>query len=364
MKTSRTNHWIGLLAVLAGLNAHAATGTLSGPFAHDNLQIFLVQGDSQLEQRRYATLSEALEKGIVTVKETGNVNELGIENLSKGTTVFLNAGDIVKGGRQDRTLQDDLVLLPQSGLLPLAAFCVEHGRWTQRGGENAAAFSANSKVLASRNMKIASRYCNNQSDVWSGVAEQQARLNENVSRLSGKTVDTRSEASQSSLQLTLENKDLDAVQKRYLDRLRNIMDGKTDVIGFAYAINGEVNSAEVYNNKNLFRALWPKLLEAAVTEAIAEYRPGRQFHPATAVDVKALFETAVSGKVTERSPCKSTRVKTYATPTSLMFETLDMDAGSVWIHKSFINQGTDKVVVPLDSNSGPNQQVIVPGTSQ
>jgi hypothetical protein len=343
--------------MLAALNTHAATGTLSGPFAHDNLQVFLVHGDSQLEPRRYATLSEALEKGWVVVKETGNVNELGIENQSKGTTVFLNAGDIVKGGRQDRTLQDDLVLAPQSGLLPLAAFCVEHGRWTQRAGENAAAFSANNKVLASRSLKIASRYGNNQSDVWSGVAEQQAKLNDNVSRLAGKTVDTRSAASQSSLQLTLENKDLDAVKKRYLDQLRAIMDGKTDVIGFAYAINGEVNSAEVYNNKNLFRALWPKLLDAAVTEAITEYRPGRQFHPATAQDVRAMFETALSGKVTERSPCQSTRVKTTATPTTLLFETLDLDAGGVWIHKSFINQGTDKVVVPLDSNSGLSQPI-------
>jgi hypothetical protein len=77
------------------------------------------------------------------------------------------------------------------------------------------------------------------------VAEQQTKLNENVSRLAGRNVDTRSAASDSILQLTLENKDLDAVKRRYLDKLSPILNGQTDVIGFVYAINGEINSAEV-----------------------------------------------------------------------------------------------------------------------
>src|SRR5260370_36835972 len=115
------------------LPAHAKVGTLSGPFIHNNLQVFLIHGDTQLEQRRYATLSEALEKKLVVIKETGNVQELTIENLSKDLTVFLNAVDIVKGGRQDRTVRDDRILTSQSGRVPFATFCVEHGRWTGRG---------------------------------------------------------------------------------------------------------------------------------------------------------------------------------------------------------------------------------------
>lgn len=133
-------NFISMAAVSATLSARAAVGTISGPSAHGNLQIFLVHGETQLESRRYATLSEAMEKGMVEVKETGSVQELTVENLSKGTTVFLNAGDIVKGGRQDRTVRDDLVLPPRSGQVALATFCVEHGRWSKRGEENAAAF--------------------------------------------------------------------------------------------------------------------------------------------------------------------------------------------------------------------------------
>ena len=352
----RNKYSLGLALALIAASAHAAVGTLSGPFNHRNLQIFLVHGDTQLEERHYATLSEALEKGIVVVKETGNVQELTIENRSKTLTVFLNAGDIVKGGRQDRTVRDDLILPPLSGRVPLGTFCVEHGRWTGRGSESSSSFSANTKVLSSRDLKMAARYGQNQGEVWNGVAEQQSKLNDNVSRLSGKSVETRSSDSASSLQLTLENKDLDQVKRQYLDKFQPLMDGKTDVIGFVYIINGEINSAEVYNNKALFRALWPKLLDSAVTEAIAECSSDKPFELVASSMVKGFFETAVSGSVKEYTVWKSTKVKTCTTANTLLFETLDTDADSVWVHKSFIKRAQEKegVTVPLDRDSRSN----------
>jgi ARG/rhodanese/phosphatase superfamily protein len=348
MKHILTKTIIGISLAAASLNAGAAVGKISGPFGHKNLQVFLVYGESRLEELHYATLSEALTGGLVVVKETGNVQELTVENVSKDTTVFLNAGDILKGGRQDRTVRDDLILPPRSGAVPLASFCVEHGRWTKRGEENAAGFSLNNKVLSSRKLKMAARYGLNQGEVWAGVAEQQLKLNDNVSRLAGKNVDTRGAQSSSSLQLTLENQDLDSVRKQYFDKLERILDGKTDVIGFVYAINGEINSAEVYNNKNLFRALWPKLLDAAVTEAITECPKDGQSARAEAAQAKSLFETALSGSVKERTVWKTTLVKTYTTPTTVLFETLDLTAGRAWIHKSFINKEKETMTVPLD----------------
>jgi hypothetical protein len=341
---------LALAVTTTALSSPAAVGTVSGPFTFRNLQIFLVHGDTRLEDRHYSTLSEALAKGLVEVRETGSVNELVIVNRSK-ELVFLNAGDIVKGGRQDRTVKDDLILPPHSGEVPLAAFCVEHGRWTGRGQEKAEVFSSNSNILSTRKQKLASRYESNQSEVWSDVAQQQMLLNSNVGLLAGKNVDVRSPASQSSLQLTLENKDLSSVKKQYLDKLEPILNGQTDIIGFVYAINGESNTAEVYDNKNLFRALWAKLLDSAITEAITEYRDGPQPPAAQMADVKAFFETAVTGSISERSLNKATSVRTYTTPTTVLFETMDLDAGNIWLHKSFINKGQEKVVVPLDRDS-------------
>ena len=63
------------------------------------------------------TLDEALGNGSVKVVETGEVNELKIENTG-GEPVFIQSGDIVKGGRQDRTLTTSLILPPHSGEIP------------------------------------------------------------------------------------------------------------------------------------------------------------------------------------------------------------------------------------------------------
>src|SRR5574340_490029 len=123
-----------LAALAAGsIPTWAATLRLSGPYVHDNLSIYLVHGQDRV-QKNYLTLAEAIEQRKVVVHETGHVNQLQVENLSR-QDVYIQSGEIVKGGKQDRVLSDDIILPPTSGKVDVKAFCVEHGRWTQRGGE-------------------------------------------------------------------------------------------------------------------------------------------------------------------------------------------------------------------------------------
>jgi hypothetical protein len=55
----------------------------------------------------------------VRVEETGSVNELKIENLGD-EDVYIQSGDIVKGGRQDRALTVSFILPKKSGAVPEA----------------------------------------------------------------------------------------------------------------------------------------------------------------------------------------------------------------------------------------------------
>ena len=126
---------------------------VTGPVIHENLAIYLVHGKSAAGPVPL-TLDEALGKRIVKVHETGNVNELQIENLGSDE-VFVQSGDIVKGGKQDRVLTVSLVLPPRSGRIPIASFCVEQGRWAARGKEDAKTFATASAVVPSREAKIA-----------------------------------------------------------------------------------------------------------------------------------------------------------------------------------------------------------------
>src|SRR5262250_1278727 len=82
----------------------AADYTISGPYTHDNLTIFLLHGRDTLSGKPLLTLQEALEQKKVVVHETKEVNKLSVENLSANAEIYIQAGDIVKGGQQDRIL--------------------------------------------------------------------------------------------------------------------------------------------------------------------------------------------------------------------------------------------------------------------
>ena len=107
-------------AVLAALGAGGspvlaqAEQRISGPHVHHNLAIYLIHGRSAAGAVPLI-LAEALAKGSVQVAETGQVNELKIENTG-AEEVFIQAGDMVKGGRQDRVLTVSLLLPPRSGV--------------------------------------------------------------------------------------------------------------------------------------------------------------------------------------------------------------------------------------------------------
>src|SRR5438552_2906574 len=119
--------------LLAFMTAAGDNLQVTGPFTHENLSIYLVRGKPGAKTK-LLPLQEAMAQKKVAVYETGNVSQLSIENLS-GEDVYVQSGDIVKGGRQDRVLTTDFVLPAHSGKLPISSFCVEQGRWTKRGAE-------------------------------------------------------------------------------------------------------------------------------------------------------------------------------------------------------------------------------------
>src|SRR5215467_8356302 len=148
---------------------------------------------------------------------------------------------IVKGGQQDRVISKDMVLPPYSGKLPISSFCVERGRWTKRGNEDVQQFNASNMMVPSKALKAAGRDEKDQQKVWAEVARAQTGLSAGVAGGVGGVAETvMVSASRTSMQLALENKKVTAATEAYLKKLSNIVDGKSDVVGYAYAINGKV----------------------------------------------------------------------------------------------------------------------------
>ncbi len=287
---------------------------ISGPFTHDNLTIFFLHGEDQIKGKKILTLDEALEQKKVVVHETKNVQQLSIENIS-GTEVFLQAGDIVKGGQQDRVIAYDMLIQPKSGKVPLASFCVEAGRWTKRGAESAAQFSSSKNAIVGNDLKLAARAVKDQGKVWENVGEAQKKLMDNLK------AEVRAAASKSSLQLTLENKKVLEAMKVHMKKLQGSLDKQTDIIGYAVAINGKVNNADVYANADLFRKLWPKLLCCSAIEAVAEKKEKLKIEPIKPEAVTAFLADATKGKKSEKQLGKEYKEYTCTSDKCVLFET-------------------------------------------
>jgi hypothetical protein len=323
MKTSHlASRGFLLVAFLAHISvaglAHAESEKITGPTVQGNLAIYLIRGSDRPNAKTYLTLQEALAQKKAVVRETGNVNELTIENTSQDADIYIQAGDIVKGGQQDRTLGNDFVLEPKAKL-PISAFCVEHGRWSKRGKESVQQFESCNDQVASKDLKMAVKSRKAQGEVWKNVAESQAKLSGNVG------APVAAPESASSLQLSLENDRVKASTDSYIAALGKAIDDAPDAIGFAFAINGKINSVDAYSSHELFKKMWPKLLKAAAVEAVAELQKGKNFEAPTTAQVEATISAAQTGQSSEEKPSKRIKEITRDNKDSVLFETKDQD---------------------------------------
>ena len=287
----------------AGDAAAAGAATAEGPFVGGNLAVYLIRdGRRPAAGHPYLTLKDGLAGGTVVVHEVAEVNQLEVENRSDGD-VFLQAGEIVKGGQQDRTLARDLIVSAHSGRVPIDAHCVEHGRWSQRGTEAVAQFNSSDDTLASKELRRAN-YAADQQGVWDNVARARQQLAANVPAAEPTTqpaavatadrpapggggggrqsLFSNSDSAErvggsasTSLQMAMEDKGVRAALAATLKRLPPLPAADADVVGYAFAVNGKLDGGDVYASHALFARLFPKLLNAAAVEAVIDQPAGR-----------------------------------------------------------------------------------------
>ncbi len=304
---------------------------VSSAHTYKNLTIFLIHGKDERSGKNVLTLQEAMEMKVLRVYETSDVNELEVENISKHYDVFIQSGDIVKGGKQDRVLSVSIMVRARSGRVSISAFCVESGRWERRKGEEVGQFSSSNDRLVTRDLKLAANKSASQQEVWAKVDEAQKRLSSNV----GGSVAAPKSAT--SLQLSLENGKVTATSAEYIRNLQNIIAGKNDVIGYAFAINGKLNSADIYSSNALFKKLWGKMLRATTIEAVAEANGRSVGAPAKPADVSAFLTDSDKAKAEEKRASGGARVITREDKENVMFESRGRDRNEI-VHRSYVKK--------------------------
>jgi hypothetical protein len=319
------------MCVSTGVSAQTNGYRVSDPISYKNLSIFLIHGKDENSKGNILTLQEAMEQKLFVVYETAEVNELEVENLSKEFDVFIQSGDIVKGGRQDRVLAVSIIIPARSGRVSIQAFCVESGRWTKRGNEDTSKFNSSNDRIVTKELKLAANSARSQAEVWDKVSDAQSRLSKNV----GESVN--SDQSASSLQLSLENREVAASVDAYIKQLSGAVDGKSDVIGYAFSINGRINSADIYVSNALFKKVWMKMLKAAATEAVAESKSVRLAEPVKAGAVGQFLDDAEKASAKEESVGSGAKLITKEDKDNVVFEARDENSKAI-IHRSYVKK--------------------------
>ena len=298
------------------------------PIQHANMLIFPITSRTAKDDDRFITLDEGLKAGTVEIMEigadgqampraaangngpanptpgnpvagnstgtqqnrqgraepSGDVNHLMVLNRSQ-KSLYLMPGEIVVGGKQDRAVGQEFVIAPSDKPTKISVFCVEHGRWHGRSASetatllNSASNNADSSVAISggalnvtkageeasggkfagtvgtigKGGRVAVQADKSQRIVWEKVMESnKAAGNE-----------TSSGAFTSNYASPETAKRLEP----YLTAFSKPVADQTQVIGVIVAINGKVETMDVYESTPLFRRLWPKLLKSYAFDA-------------------------------------------------------------------------------------------------
>jgi hypothetical protein len=237
---------------------------ITGPHTYENLSVYLIHSREH-DERNFITLDQGLKAGVVKVSEKvdPSVRELQIDNQSDDY-LFLQEGDRLKGGQQDRTIFASLVIPPHSGPMPLPAFCIERSRWQVSDRGKSFGDTAN-LALAPKAVRQACKVSNDQGEVWATVQRQKE-----VAQAHLRVANTNS-----SLNETLDSPAVRILSDEFANALSGVLTDQDDVVGVAIAINGKIEEVNIYPNRGLLGKLYPRLLQSYALEATLQKDKGR-----------------------------------------------------------------------------------------
>lgn len=230
--------------------------SLGEPVSYRNLRIYPLLAENQ-NDRAYEPIDRAIERGDLEVHEkgSGEVNTVKVRN-NGSSQVFGMAGDMIVGARQDRMLQQDVLIPPNSGWIELDVFCTEHGRWTDQTRE----FGTNNRVVPGALRATASQ-TQSQSEVWAGVAEAKSVL--------------KTEAGGTALRGVFDDSKVQEQAQAFVRELMPVPDASARTIGVLVAVGDEVLCLDVFANHALLSAMWSKLLNSYAIDALSRDGSGR-----------------------------------------------------------------------------------------
>ncbi len=221
--------------------------TVGAPIEHGALAVYPIYLEASANAEEFITLDEAEESGviIITEKSNGSVPCVLIENTGE-ITIYICAGEVILGGRQDRMIAHDVVVAPGE-TIEVKVRCVEHGRW-----QGSSIQFSSSGFMGSNKVREAVQFMA-QSDVWDRVAEQNAQL--------------EAQTSTGTYRSALTHQEIQELYEEFASEILPKLEGD-NLVGMIIAVNGEVLCIDIFGSPDLFDDLKAKILKASVLDMI------------------------------------------------------------------------------------------------
>jgi hypothetical protein len=248
------------------------------PITRGNLTIFPVVGGVDHDTSRFLTLDEGVQAGTVMVTEQGSlqglvrpgtrvprqsgaeVNRLVLINNSDRPLLLL-AGEIVTGGKQDRVIGADLLVLPKSEPIDLAVFCVEPGRWVASSEH----FGSMKSQMAQPSVRTPAMAARDQQQVWNMVGAARNALAVTLPQSSAAVLGESSSYAKAMAAPQVQAR-LNLVATDYEGILRELR--KSGAKGVVVAVNGNIVWADLFASSDLLAKYWQKLIRSYAAEAL------------------------------------------------------------------------------------------------
>ena len=265
---------------------------IAEPVVYRQLAVYpvLLEGGAKL-RGRWLSLDAALARGVLVVSERGpegSVPVVIVENRSRDEHVLILGGEILAGGKQTRTVRNDVVLSPGERV-ELHVFCVEAHRWAGKGD-----FVAG-KLLVPQSIQQELRKGADQGKVWSEVARNNAAL--------------AAENATGSLETALKSKD---VQDKLGEVRRAIAPHVPDgTVGFIFVERGRAAGIELFGSETLARELLPKLLDSYAVDGLIVHKfAGEAARPEARAAIEFYERVCRAGSERAKTPGSGAGIRT------------------------------------------------------
>ena len=260
----------------------------SGEYRFKLLQIFPIAASNEFIQAGshlgpYITLKEAMERKVIIITEmydsvrtvnahrqnessvitdASQVNTLFIENVSEDTILIL-AGELIKGGKQDRLIARDFLLNPKSGKSDVSVFCVEPHRW--HGEESAVRGVSNLEEVQVYHFNEYQKVASNKIRKTAVKEKDQGKVWRDVAYVTDQNGASSASGSYNAIGNAATYKsEHDAYEKFFASKFNS----STNIVGVIIASGDSIIGCDIFYDPGLFRKEYVNLLDAYITDAI------------------------------------------------------------------------------------------------